>query len=585
LPLTALFGRLREGTAPDEAEAELVARYGTFGIDDATAPRRLVVSEGLTAPLGPRDYDNLLWFVTLSVTISLIASVSFGLLLFARLAATRSDMLVRVALGASTRDLTRLLACEVVLLAFATTVVATISGSALAQFAISQGGPSGWHVSVDTAPDWRVFLSVGSMTLAVALGVVARLGWSIARVEALGSMMAIAGIGGATIRTADTSARLVMAQSAATAALLLLAALIARAALPSRTFTYGLDVDGAAIAWVDQTGRARDTGTSEARRVLQAASEIPGVGLVALLSSLPGGATWTLGVSPRLNSTGERRTARVHYVSADAFDTIGLAATRGRTFTRNEDELGIPVVVVSHAAAEHFWPGIEPIGRRLWLPSSEEHATEVVVICEVSDVEAVAGDQRGQRDVYLHFSFRRQQGQIALLARAPENRNLADALGTSLQRVLPDVGFLSIRPLKQELYERSAPPPGMARILGVLGLIVFLVAMGGLCGLMSYLAAMRQREIGIRKALGATTAALCRMLTRESSRVIASGVAIGVVGGLGLGSFWVRPGSNFHLIDPVAIATVAGLLYLAGLVGAIAPFVRTMREATVRLKD
>ena len=125
----------------------------------------------------------------------------------------------------------------------------------------------------------------------------------------------------------------------------------------------------------------------------------------------------------------------------------------------------------------------------------------------------------------------------------------------------------------------------MARILVVLGLIVFLVAMGGLYGLMSYLAAMRQREIGIRKALGATTAALCRMLAHESSRMLVTGIALGVLGGLCLGSFWVRPGTTFRLIDPVAIATVGCGLYLAGLFGAIAPFVRTMREATVRLKD
>jgi putative ABC transport system permease protein len=115
-------------------------------------------------------------------------------------------------------------------------------------------------------------------------------------------------------------------------------------------------------------------------------------------------------------------------------------------------------------------------------------------------------------------------------------------------------------------------------------LIVFVVAMGGLYGLMSYLATMRRREMGIRKALGATSMALCRMLVRESSSMLGAGVGLGLLGGLMIGSFFVR-NSNFRLLDPVAIAGVAVFLYAAGLVGAMAPYVRTMREVTARLRD
>lgn len=209
------------------------------------------------------------------------------------------------------------------------------------------------------------------------------------------------------------------------------------------------------------------------------------------------------------------------------------------------------------------------------------------VIGVVTDVEVRPGRSVDEpRAVYLPLAHRNRRSNVALVARSVTDAGpLADQLRTSLQHAVPDTGFLSVRTLEQEFYERTAPPPSLPRVFGVLGFIVFAVAIGGLYGLMSYLAAMRRREMGIRKALGATTLALCRMLAHESSRMLIAGVVIGIVGGLFLGSLWIRPGSTFRLLDPVAIFSVAGFLYLAGLVGAIAPFVRTMRARTVSLKD
>src|SRR5690606_25527461 len=101
------------------------------------------------------------------------------------------------------------------------------------------------------------------------------------------------------------------------------------------------------------------------------------------------------------------------------------------------------------------------------------------------------------------------------------------------------VGLLSVRTLQAELYERSAPPSFYPRVLTALGLLVFIVAMGGLYGLMSYLAVMRRREIGIRRALGATSLTLCRMLTHETSTVLLIGLGLGLVTAVAIGMLFV----------------------------------------------
>ena len=583
LPVNTLFGRLRSGTTIDQATAEVAARYGPF---DVNGSRRMpLVRAGLSAPISPETYFEIAWIASISLIVSLVASVSFGLLLFARMAATQSDLAVRIALGATSRDLTRLLALEVLWLAAAATVVAVNAGSLLAGFVAGQiieGG--GFRSSLDVSPDWRVFLVVGALTLTVALVVVARLGWSVVRVEALGSMVATGGMGGATIRTAHTSTRLVITQSAATAALLLLAVLVMRNSLGTGPLPSGVDVKGAAIAWLDQTGHTAspESGTRRARVVLDSAAEMPGIKHAALISSLPGSSARR---AVTLNQLGTRRHADLHFVSAGAFDAFGLVVRRGRTFTASEDESALPVAVVSDGAAHRFWPGLDPIGRRFRVSQEPRAELEVVVIGVVSDISA--WPDQGSSDpaaVYLPLSHRNRGSRLALFARREGDAGpLAEAMRTTLQRAVPDTGFLSVRTLEQEFHERSAAPAFIPRVLGVLGLMVFVVAMGGLYGLMSYLATFRRREIGIRKALGARAMVLCRMLVRESSPMLLGGVGLGIAGGLLVGSLFVR--GNFRLLDPVAIVTVASFLYAAGLAGAVAPYVPTIRAVTDRLRD
>jgi predicted permease len=586
LPVEHLFGRLVDGATIEQATAEIAARYGPFDVGGAPSPP--FVREGLRARLGDRAYAQLTWQFGLAVAISLIASVSFGLLLFARMAATQSDMAVRIALGATRHDLTRLLAFEVVLVALAATFVAMTGGSLLVHFVMSQYG-DGWRVAIDASPDWRVFLFVAAITLTMALAVVARLGWSVAHVEALGSMVATGGIGGATIRTAGTSFRLVIAQTAATAALLLAAALIARSSLPDRAFTGGLDLDGAAIAWIDPTVRAgaAAAGVRDARVARDTAADLPGVREAAVMTSLPGSGTSTSPHAVHLRPDGNRRSARIHYVSAGAFDILGLRQMSGRAFTAREDEAAMAVAVVSRNAARRFWPGLDAVGQRLWLArdSSGIDRMEAVVIGVVSDVEARSESVTDEpRDVYLPFAHTPDRSPTALFVRGDEDAGaLAERLREPLQQALPATGFLAVKSLAQDLADRAAPPPFVPRVIGVLGAIVFVVAVGGLYGLTSYLATMRGREMGIRKALGATTMRLCGMLAREHSFMLLSGVVIGIIGGLFAGSYFLTPGTSFRLFDPVAITSVAGFLYVAGLICAIAPFVPAMFERTVRL--
>ena len=585
LPISIAFGQLRDGVTIAQASSEVAARYGPFLLNDGS--RRLFVRDGMSAPLRPADVNQLVWLFSLALVTSLTASASFGLLLFARLVSLQGQLAIRLTLGATVRELGSLLTAEVIILGVLSAAVAVFGGDLLVRFVIAQFSATVAPVHVDLAPDWRVFVSVGLLTLIVGLAVAARLGWSIVRLAALGSMVATSGVGGATLRIAGASSRLIAGQSAATAALLLLAALVMRAALPHRAFTHGLDTDGSLVAWIDSTafvGRPAE-GTQQIRQLQKVAQDLSPFATVAAVSSLPGGISNT--AWPRATNGHEfgRSSARTHYVTSTFFEAFGLNPTRGRLLDAAEDESALPVAVVSRTAAARLWPDVDPIGRNLWLNRDDGTSTELTVIGEVEDV-AFRESWSDTGDVYVPLS-QRSGGVLGLVVHVDPARGRAippDVLESSLQRAFPDVGLTSVRTLDAELHERSAPSSFIPRVLGALGLLVFIVAMGGLYGLMSYLAVMRRREMGIRRALGATSLTLCRMLTRETSTVLLIGLGLGLVTAVAIGMLFVTEHTPFRPFDPVAIATVIPTLYVAGLIAAVVPFIPAMRARTLDLQ-
>jgi hypothetical protein len=337
---------------------------------------------------------------------------------------------------------------------------------------------------------------------------------------------------------------------------------------------------------VDRTGQPPEVMMTRARSVWQTASENPEINASTLVSGLPGG----VAPSPsrvRL-ADGRYEPAGVYYVGAQAFGALDRAVTRGRLFTEDEDRTGAAVAVVAQAAAARLWPGRDPLGKHLIVTTGRGTPTDFVVIGEVSNAAADDANLAGYspRDVYLPFEHLPTSSRIGLLLRSARPADMtADYLAASLQSALPDVAFLSIASLDRDRQERNRPDTALSGLLWVLGAIVFVVAMGGLYGLMAYLAAMRQREFGIRKALGATLPLLCRMLAKETSRVVAPGIALGIVFGVMLGLLFTRRNVPLHLLDPMAIVLVPAGLYVSGVIGAILPYLRSIRSVNVRLRE
>lgn len=589
VPPRDLFSRLTPGVTIEQAAAEVAARSLPRG--ETGRSRVLGVHRGLGAEFGNlhvsgRTYSTILVMLGLGIAISLIATGSFALLLFARLLSSQADLSIRLALGATVRDLAHLLTFEASLLALGATAVALLVGTQLTSVFVSQlSYASGLAVDPDLSLDWRLVAYTALTTFGAVGMVIARLVWNLRALEALGSMVATSGVGGSTQRTSGETSRLVIAQTAVSAGLLLVAVMLGRTILAGVDPSHGLDVDRSAVAWLDHTILPDAPAEAGAilHRAIDAARTVPGVvGAAAVTSLLASNSSF--GVSSGASAAPIH--VRAHYVTASAFDVLRRPIVRGRTFTPEEDRTGADVAIVSATAAARLWPNADIVGRRLWRRQSDGSSRSFVVIGVTTDIPPTSGERLEPRDIYLPVAHRPSWQSVGIVARASDDGvQLAARVRDAYRAQLPDTGFLHVRSMRQDLDDRLSAASFWARTYGVLGLLVAIVAMGGLYGLSAHLAILRRREIGIRKALGATTTMLCRMLHHEHSRMLARGVGIGCAGGLFLASLLLRYFRTLQLWDPASLVLVAGTLYLAGLIGALAPFVGTMRDATVSLKD
>jgi MacB-like periplasmic core domain/FtsX-like permease family len=233
------------------------------------------------------------------------------------------------------------------------------------------------------------------------------------------------------------------------------------------------------------------------------------------------------------------------FVTPNYFDALRIPIVRGRIFTPREAEGESPVVVISEATARRFWPGEDPVGKRLKIGSEKGTSSfpgQKDPFIASSEVIGVARDVRSmdlrkidESYVYLPLSQSRQWTSTLLARTEGDPMPLLPAIGQEVRGVdanLPVMGaplhtMISMNPF----FVVSRIGGVVASIVGVLGL---LLACMGVYGMVSSSVAQRTREIGIRMALGAEDIQVLRLVLREGFQPILAGMVIGLAASAGV---------------------------------------------------
>ncbi len=534
-------GRLAPGATERQARTELATLAGRLAKQYPDENRGLGFQ---ITPLWESWYGKLavkLWSLLAAASaVLLLACANVASLLWTRALGRRRELAVRSALGASGGRLARQLMMESVLLALLSGVLAAV----LVQWVT---GPL-----VASSPlDLRSFVDLRVGPTAVVAVLVLALSCSLL----FGLLPALKGAGGdlqAELKAGGPRSggtprgrlldALVIGEIALAAVLLYSAGAaqlqvhrLARTDLgfrPERLMTARVDLAGPEYA----TSPQRLAVAARIFRQLTKSSKDEEIALVG--PYMPSDGEW---LARRFTAEGwsgapEDATTylEVHQVSTGYFGMMGVRLRRGRVFQLTDAYSGDPVLVLSAAAAERFFPGKDPLGRKLKLGDADAQAPWMRVIGIVDDVsENGYGEGSGFPHAYIYIPqlppFSPPTVNVLVrTARQPDKAMLTD-FRKRVQALVPGLPVYDVDTMDHRLDEQLASDRFLVRLMNLFTAIALVLAAAGVYGLLSYRTARRRRDLGVRLALGSTPSALFWRVVREGTVLALVGAAIGLV--------------------------------------------------------
>jgi predicted permease len=262
-----------------------------------------------------------------------------------------------------------------------------------------------------------------------------------------------------------------------------------------------------------------------------------------------------------------------------SFRVLGVPILRGRGILDSDREGTQPVVVVSAAVAQRYWPGQDPIGRRIRAYADSPQPWLTVV--------GVVGDTRWRslRDEtpLIYFSFRQfaWQGWVAL--RSTTNvAALLPSIRRAVNEVDPEVVVWSARTMDEYLDKPLAEPRMSALVISTFGLVALFLAAIGLYGVMASAVREQTRDIGVRMALGATAHQVRREVLQRAMAVLGAGAIVGMFGAVVAARVSASLLFEVQPTDPVSLAGACAVLFAVASVAAYVPAHRASRVDPAR---
>jgi predicted permease len=503
------------------------------------------------------------------VGVVLLAVVNVAHLLFSRALARAPEVALRLSLGARKLTIARQLLIENLILGALSLLAALGLAAALAALlprllvlepAMLQSYGSGLHFRLDL----RVFFIAGILALFTMLFLALVPLSQIAGTEILPALQA-ASVTRTSAKSPMIRRAAVWLQIGISFALLVSTGALVRSFLNTQTRDIGITRNQVLVAFTqDPEQPMRDA-------VLNNLKTLPGVvrGAYAIRSPLmlsEGGiaARTTLPSHPEIHDPIE---IKYNAVSPGYLGLTGTRILQGRGFTQADDETGPATVVISEAMARKFWPAGQAIGQVVHLPGfldGKDLDARIVGIAENAPIVQIG--EIPEPYMYLPFHFS-QMGEVTFVVETSQN---AMSMAQNVRQV-----FIHANPLLDPMMLTSLPElirysagnyQMMAELVSALGFIGLALTVVGLYGFLAFRVSQRRREIGIRMALGASRESTALLILRDTARMAATGLGLGVVLALGAtrletsALFGVRPLDTVSLIGSVTVLAIAVLL-------------------------
>ena len=606
-----LMGRLKPGATAEQARAQLEGAFRQSVVEHRAVRQAQAQTAGANPirELEPKDFPRLhltpggqgemdtrqsyapSLYLLLGVVglVLLIACANVANLLLGRAVARRKEIGVRLALGASRMRLVRQLLTESVLLAcmggaLGVVFALWIKNSLLA---VSDWGGRGL-TALEPRLDWRVLAFTLALTLVTGVVFGLAPAWRATKVDLTPTLKDSGRSSGSASRSL-LSRGLVVLQVALSVLLLVGAGLFVRTLVNLHRVEVGFNTSNLLLFGV----RPELVGYKDERRALlyqqlaERLEAVPGVHKVTF-SRVPllGRVQTTRGVylrdaltaapdaEGRIKTSGQ---SNIHYVRENFLDVMEIPLLAGRPLNARDDARAPKVMVVNQTFAAKYFPGENPIGKRLTFDPKKPDEIEIIGLAR----DAKYRRQRDEVPPTAYLSWR--QGLSDMNEATVELRTAGDpaAVVAAVRRAVGEVdgnlALNNIRPQVEQADQALAMERLFARLTTLFGLLAQLLAAIGLFGVLAHSVAQRVREIGIRMALGADRPDVLKMILRQGMTLALLGVALGLAGAYVLTKYLESRMNLSQMLygvrsfDPLTYGATAVLLMLVALVACFIP--------------
>ena len=581
-PGIMVVGRLAEGIQLEQARGDMerVALELEVEYPDANEGSRVNVASLHVRMTRTLRQPILLLLLAVGLLL-LIACANVANLVLARSTARQREIAIRTSLGADSRRVIRLLLTESMTL----WTVGGLLGMAIAVGATRVLGTLGAGI-ISPIFDITVDLRVVGASMAVALltGVVFGLmpAFRSIRSELLEFLKegsrASGGVGRNRVRSA-----LVVAEVSLAVGLLVAAGLTVRSLAKMITTSPGLDPQNVLSIEINlPTGSYTegDQRTAFFFEVLERVRALPGVAAAATAYVVPvgpGGWQNAYHVEGEPPEEGAVYTfAEVSAVSDNYFGTMGIPRQSGRDFTRDDRSDAPPVVIVDEVMAERYWPGSNPIGKRLKFGdySSENSWMDIVGVVGHVKVNGVVREALPQ--LYIPHAQDNDRGYYLMVKTAGDPNQLVEPIRREVLAVDPLQPIAEASTMTEYLRDSTADSRLLALLLAIFAGAALLLAAVGIYGVMAQATAERVHEIGIRVALGATGGDVLGLVVRQGMARVALGVALGLALAVAIGRMMASGLFGVSALDPLVFIATPAFLSLVALGATLVPARRAM---------
>jgi predicted permease len=262
-------------------------------------------------------------------------------------------------------------------------------------------------------------------------------------------------------------------------------------------------------------------------------------------------------------------------VSARYFESLHIPILEGREFTADDDEKRPRVLIVDETAARRYWPGQDPLGKKLRVWG---RLFTVVGVARNSTHMLV--NESPEPMIYMSF-FQAGYETIVQVETEGNPADLAPAVESAIRAIDTRLPVFDVRPMRETTQLASSFAVIQSALAGMFALIGLVLAITGIYGVVTYRTQMRTHEIGIRMALGASRANVLRLVLTQGLWLTGIGLAVGLAFALGLTRLIARLLYGIGANDPVTVVSVIMLLGAMSLLACYLPAHRAMRRNPV----